>query len=810
MIVPAFLTIGTPGGQWPSWLSSLLNSQPEGADDWPTTQPALLQALRASQANPRGPGPADAAGDVASMDTLAQRLPDAQVLVLVERPSLGLAAALAAGLVDDPAPWLHDWCEGARRLLWRAQSDPLRCLLVDAEEAWQHPEALAASVNQRFGLDVAATQAATEWAAVDPLSRALAEAIAAAHPEAQALFAELQASCVLLAPEPPVADFASAGPPIDGLSAVGCLQALRVRLLAAEDEAERRADELVALRAQAQAQHASLQAVSVQLAQSQRSAQRAAADLAAAAGQNQLLQQQLAERSETLAQLNQAHQAQAQALQAAVAERAGRQRELGELRQESELLLQQLHQVQGELESVFLARREAELRLAETSAERDSQVRLAADQAQQMAQQAQALQQLAQQLQEAQAGLKTLQAEAQRNAQQRDQSARVAQDAQAAQQASDQRGQEKAAALSSLQLELAAERRTAVGTRQENELMLQQLHQVQGELEHYYVECRRLEAAAASMVPATAGLNMAVAEVLPLAERDTPPHRELTFQLRGVTLEDREIPEATVRLVEHQGHPGLVVFGNEAGAQLLTCWQETGREDGRPFMLLVPADAPVRPLLEAMDQADWLLLQSLPARLEQALDEQDPPLAPHWQQLARRLQAQLQAPGRRLRYREVDVAPVPDGPPGAWACQFSQLLWGSYRLPKLTAHWQTSGPLAGITLLNDAEAGPPLTSWPADERGLPLSRWHLPLGPGAAKRDKRHAWAQLAAPDREFLLALLAIWPQALAQAAAGPLPDAGTLAPAASALLQDALRATRRAGGWLGTRRAPGEPRRT
>lgn len=908
---PAFLTIGTPGGQWPAWLSSLLGAH-AGAAGGPTADPAALPPASPAELDwGADGGDADAPGD-----TLAQRLPDAQVLVLVERPALGLAAALAAGEVDDPTQWLQDWCEGARRLLWRVQSDPHRCLLVDAEEAWQHPEALAANVNQRFGLEVAAAQAAADLSSVDPLSRALAEAIAGVDRDAQALFDELQASCVLLAAEPPVSASLLTGPQIDGRSAARHLRHLRTRLRAAEDEAMRGADAMAALQAQLQEQQALLRDMTEQLARQRQLQQQSAGDLASSLNENQSLRQQLAERESGLAQLHRAHQQQTQVLQdtqqgladtqrdlaavrqenelmllqlhqvqeelesmllarrdaeaqraAATAERdqalqqhgkqlqdaqarlgameielkrarqqheqalaaaqrdaeqaaqataaelATAQRDLASTRQESELLLQQLHQVQEELESIFLARREAEARLADVTAshdtERQAQAQRLAEHQQQIAQRDQAVQQLTRQLQEAQARLNTLQAEIQRHAQQREQAQRAAQQAEVAQQADKAAAAEQAAALDTAQRELAARQRELADTRQENELMLQQLHQVQEELEHYYLECRRLHEEAASTVPGSAAVKLAVAEVLPSAERNSPPHRELTFQLRQVVVDDRMIPEATVRLVEHHGHPGLVVFGNPQGPQLLSSWRETGREDGRPYMLLVPADDPARPLLEAMGYADWQLLQTLPGWLEHALQAPELRLGRHWQQLARRLHGQLQAQGRRLRYRQVQLSPAADGPPGALALRFGDVHWGAQQLPSLTVRWQPEGPQAGIVLMNDAVLGPPLTCWPDDEQGQPLERLTLPLGRDVPQHDQRQAWARLSALDRDFMLALLTVWPQALSQAGEGAAPAAPAVAEAAEALLPDALRAVRRAGRWLRPRRQHADLRR-
>jgi len=907
-----FLTIGTPGGRWCTWLDGLLGFKLAGPGDNAVRQPGWQRAAWTGRSGDLlVDGQAPGSGP-ATLESWLQRLPEAHWLVLVERPAPGLAAALAAGSADDLAQWLQDWCDGARRLLLLAQRDPVRCLLVDAEEAMQQPAALVAGIQQRFGADALDAPAPTDLAPLDPLSRALAEALCAADPTAGALFAELQASCVLLAPAMPVGDTAQPALLADALAAARGLQALRLRAQGAEHDVARHTSEL-----------------------------------AAAAAAQRALQQQLAARGDELARLTQAHQTQAQALQDALASGAGLQRDMDALRQEGELLLQQLHEVQSELEAMFLARRDIEQRLAACTTERDAGAQKLAEQAQLLSQRDAALQQQASQWQDSQARLAALQADVLRSSQARDQVASALQaaqeahalqaaqaaealaalraahaqqaaeaaealaaaqaaqaqqaaesaealaaalaaqdqqaaeaaealaaaqaahaqqvaeaaealaaaqaaqdlqaaeaaealaaaqaahaqqaaeaaealaaakaahaqqaaqaanalkDAQAARQASDTARQEQAAVLQKLQLDLAEQQRAKAGLQQENALLLQQLHQVQEELEQYFLECQRLQEAAALVPPVPAGQAVAMAEVLPLAERDTPPYRELTFQLRGVVAHGRQIPEATVRLVEHRGHPGLAVFGNTAGEQLLSCWRETGQEDGHPYMLLVPADAPVKAVLDAMGPADWALTLYLLDRLPPALDALDPPLSPRWQQLVRRLQLQLQVLGRRVRYQQVVVGPVPGAAPGALAFQFNQVHWGALQVPRVTAHWQPDGPQAGITLLNDAETGPPLASWPADAQGMPVERWHLPLGRAVAGPVKRAAWAQLGLADRDFLLALLEIWPQALAPSDGGPSAGAPAQLPAAQALLPDALQALGPPAGWRAVRRA-------
>ena len=718
---PALFVIGTPGGHCPAWLVSQLGIEPVRADAWSTVQTgAARQVLDASEA-------------------------PAQALVIVERPALGLAAALAAGQVDDPAKWLQAWCEDARRLSWCAQTDPTRFLFVDAEDAWQHSDALAECLNERLGLNVARAGDATEFPAADPLSRALAEAISSAEPEAQALFVELQASCVLLADEATVAVYSPTASRVDGRAAARHLWELRSQARSAGEVAERMAEQLDTARVELQAQRAALEDVTDLLSRSRQAQGQHAAELESVLAQNQSLRRQLTDLQGHVAQQNQGHLALAQELELSRDSLAAAKRDLALAYQQN--ALQQQHD----------AEREQQL------AQRDHDIR-----------------RLASQLQEAAA----------------------------TQQAGHAAAQTQAAALHGVQLDLATRQRELDQTLQENELLLQQLHQVQEELEQYYLECRRLKEAAVLAVQNNAFVKLGVAEVLPSRERDSPPHRELTFQLRGVVVDDQTIAEATVRLVEHHGHPGLVVFGNLQGPQLLSSWAETGREDGRPYMLLVPGDGPAKALLQAMGHVDWQLLQMLPAWLEHALQSTDIQLGRHWQQLARRLHGQLLAQGRKFRYRQVQRLSSIDGRATVLALRFNEVHWGSYHIPGITVHWQPDGPQAGIVLLNDADIGPPLTSWPDDEQGLPRDRLYLPLGLGLSQQDKRQTWARLPALDRDLILALLSIWPRALAQASEGAAPPGPAIALAAEALLPDALRALRRGARWLRPRRPPVELR--
>ncbi len=145
--------------------------------------------------------------------------------------------------------------------------------------------------------------------------------------------------------------------------------------------------------------------------------------------------------------------------------------------------------------------------------------------------------------------------------------------------------------------------------------------------------------------------DVSIGEIVVVGERDTPPHREVSFVVREVRAGERQVAEAAVRLVEHWGRPGLVIFAEEGRAPLFETWRESGREDGRPYMLLVHGEESAQSVYDAMGTLDWQLVQALAARLGQALQDHASDLA-EWRSLAQRLLTSLHEQPARLRYAE--------------------------------------------------------------------------------------------------------------------------------------------------------------
>jgi hypothetical protein len=377
-------------------------------------------------------------------------------------------------------------------------------------------------------------------------------------------------------------------------------------------------------------------------------------------------------------------------------------------KREGELLLLQLHQVQEELESSVLALASAE-RMAEQGRTRAAELE----------------QQLA-----------------------REQKLRS--DAQTTAQAT---GREASLVAQALQKKLMLEQR-------EGELLLLQLHQVQEELEHYYLLCTKLQGETTSITTAALdGLPLRVGNIALRVERDAEPYRELAVLLAELQVGTRSFANVELRLVEHHGHPGLVVFDSGTETQLLSNWRESGVEDGRRYLLLVPADDKGRALLQAMPTSDWDLTSALVEALLRWLPAQT--LDARWQALARRLLVQLSEQAPRLRYDGLDVQ-LNAETPSAIDIRMSTVLFGARRWSELRLRWHPGGmvPVELQGPIDPAEA-PPLKNWPLDPKGIPQASWPLPLRRGSNVREQRQLWQQLDPTDAALLLALLDALPGA-------------------------------------------------
>ena len=728
-------TSGTRDGAWTAWFPQWLSqsdggrrlAQPES--EWPTTSADAKEA--------GGGLDLHASADLAQ---LAQRFPDARFVLFVERPYIGLARFVASNEQGSPEHWLEEWRDGARRILRHVQRHPDRCLVIDAEEAARHSGALMQKLQALTAIELPEAAAAPQRPKADALAVAIADYLSLADRDARSLMLELRACCDRLDDSADSAALESAVALPDG-------EELRRRLLALI-ESERAQpglrEDLANSRSELASHAASLQNLAERVSQAMAERDTLAKRLNAETHQlttahaaslqtlSEQLSQAVAERDELATRLNAethqliaTHAASLQTLSErvsqAVAERDALAtrlkavtRQLGQAREAAE--------VQRETAQATLARDDAVIEQMKVEAGRLTESNAAVTAAHES---------LRQQMEALEA-----------------------------------RHDESAQEVQRARLELHRVRQQYETAVNDNELLKLQLGQIHEELELLVRRGRELETALTNSPASDEGMQLHVARIELQTERPAAPHRELTFLLEDVRTQDSHTDELLVRLVEHHGHPGLVIFAASNGSKLLNLWDESGREGERSFVLIVPNDTRTKSMLEAMRSTDWLTVTSLVARLERELQQTTVRQSLRWVNVARRLREQLKELDRRFRCDAATCTVNRIEASSIVEATFEHVHFGVRYLPRLSLRWRPDGPAAAISLANDPDTGPPLSSWPLDEIGTALPAAVLPLGSEVAQRDLPRVLKSLSPGDREFLQALLAAMPALVSSAA--------------------------------------------
>lgn len=425
---------------------------------------------------------------------------------------------------------------------------------------------------------------------------------------------------------------------------------------------------------------------------------------------------------------------------------------LAEKRRDEASALAQLHQTQAELESVLkrLSSLDTELlgaRAAAQQAESVLQARLdAAETARDTVEEA---------LHAAEAALlaaeqRHAQADARVTALEAELEARSAAAQEAAARAQHEVVEREAAAreAQSLASSQLAESKKAAET--ERQLLLVQLHQVQEELERYYLENERLASTVAEPLAAAIRAD----RLVPGLVRDEAPHRELNLSLQGVQLPHGDWAEIPVRLLDHHGHAGLAIFATDERRPPLSAWASSGREGDRPFMLLVPSDANTRAAFDTLSASDWRLVQAVAAHLAHHVAERQAVLAPRWQATAARLQLELAVLPERWRHDHAEVRSAAEA--GRIAIELDNVGLPGRVTDHLSVLWTPGrhGDGGGLQLALPEGAVPPLTAWPLDEDGRASMTWDL-LPAGVASSERPRLWRRIPRADRAWLQTML-------------------------------------------------------
>lgn len=667
-----------------------------------------------------------------TLPVLAEAYPGACYLVLVEAPAQALAAEL---LVDDACQAtevLDRWVASARRILRHLHAHPGRCLVLDAAEARQDRALATLLCRERTG--IALREPAEDAPALggpDPLALYLADAMASRHPASAAAYAELQAAC-----QPLTDELAAPRARPDIHTAAVQLRVLEAARKAVDRmSADLLATQLVAQQAGVERDAACADATEVLARQHRQQEQLAAA----------LLQQQATETK--VASLE--------------AELAGLQHDLAQTKASLAGSRKEARELTTEVEA---SRRDMQAAAANEEALRDKL--LAAEVSRETAHRHR--DELAQQLESMAATVTELRAEMQR---QSNTHAAAMQEQLAASSLQQQTAQAGLAALEA-ERETAHQHRAELAQQllranEEKRLLIARLHDAHGEVAQVQQQLRRLDERLPHAAAAR-GAGLDLGQVRTGSARNTPPHRELEFDFPSLRRPGRPVQALSLRLVEHNGNPGLVLFDD--GTPPLDGWQESGREGERPLTLLVPADHDSRRRLAGLGASDWLLLQAVMSGLERALRAGNDGLPGTWLLVLQRLRAQIDALPPQPRHDRVEFATV-EGEGGRVGLHVlmhvvdcagtRQLRWGLTWWPAADGgdvEWQT-GPRGCVE--------PPLLSWPVDAQTGPVERLRLAASTHLPRAARRARWLALPPQDLQLMRAVNAAVPAWLEAAAA-------------------------------------------
>jgi colicin import membrane protein len=713
--------------------------------------------------------------------------------LLVEAPSLALAAALQADDTLTPATALASWLRSAAELRAHLRQHRPHTTVFDAEELRTASDHQMAAYGL-WAQDLPARAATLCRKPAGALLRALCEPLLPSDPEAVAVFEELHAACELLFTDSPTT-LAFAGPPSGAaMQALAQLQQLRqelreasrarselvqanelanVQLRRAEsalDEARQGSTsasiQLTAHRTEIQDLRVEMQQYQTRLQQAQEELDRAQQTVQAAQAETRSLVSQLthaaaaaeATAHEQHALLSEARaQADAtQALRARVAALEPLQMQLGDSQAECHSLRLQIDQTQADLEALWI------------------------DQSRKKHEAQRELDDLRTMMQEATTANSSLQSVADANAKALG-AAQLECDAlrkvQAADRVTAQRLRADLGEARRVAGELPSLRRSLEEANQRIGLQEQQLNIVHEELLHHYL---RLKAYEATSEPVTTSHHMVNAghagaghtgAAYPWGSvsmgdvHQHPPHSHMDFMLHQVLTPGGERENLKLRLLEHGERPGIGIFCKLQQPAPLGHWVERGREGDDSFMLLIPQDLQGASTVQRLPSNDWLFVNQLARGLADFLANQAGADVAHWQAVAAKLVVQLAQVAPRLRYDGLVVAPADvTAPAGTITVTFSHVIFGQQVLNQLALQWQpggvydeSGGQTALALLLPGAGApeAPPFAGWPLLADGGWARRWVLPVGRGLSNRTLRSRWAAMSTSDRDFLLALL-------------------------------------------------------
>ena len=291
---------------------------------------------------------------------------------------------------------------------------------------------------------------------------------------------------------------------------------------------------------------------------------------------------------------------------------------------------------------------------------------------------------------------------------------------------------------------------------QKYEMLLEELRKAFQESEGYFEQWKKMEA----LLP---NLSLECEKIHRGRQRNIGTHRSWDFTFHQVKLLGREWAQVDVRLVEHNGNAGVVIFEGQNPSQALYRWKPNGEEDGRRFVLCVPRDQLARELIASLPASDLVFLHDAVCWIIQDIAVHGLPDGPQtpWLQVAKRLLEHFNEIPSRIYYDSVKTNTLPQiNNKPVLRFELVNAYYKGQVFKILPVVWEISE--SKVRVEHSTENAWPLLAWPATDSGRLAKEVVFDLGDDSADSLSRKIWSNWLKKDQEPFFFLIKELPNLL------------------------------------------------
>ena len=132
-------------------------------------------------------------------------------------------------------------------------------------------------------------------------------------------------------------------------------------------------------------------------------------------------------------------------------------------------------------------------------------------------------------------------------------------------------------------------------------------------------------------------------------------HTHINFNLQGIRYLGRKISKLDVRLVEHKGNPGIVIFESDHKERVFNSWIKSGEENGKVFMLVIPSEKKGQDWLVQATSNDLLLIIDMVKYIRKEILKTPKSGKIYWDNVSTSFLYKISSIPKRLHYDSVDL-----------------------------------------------------------------------------------------------------------------------------------------------------------